>query len=291
MSPRSTLFFKIHGYIDWLAERFAKGDFNWDGKSDLVVRGTDTAAILLMNDGVQTSRVAMPSAGAGECGFTIGATMDYDYTGSTDIIWQGRSCNRVVAWTMSGTRPSMVTVGLVRTTELPSQNLQMLGSGDFDADRRPDLAYQTATDDVLVALLKGTTQRGTMTLDIPAGHRPQLIADVNDDGTPDVIVLQIGSNPRVYKVQYVLPGGTLGQLATLGGVNTNTFEVPSAIGRYHLNGSSADIAVSQFRGAPDGAIMPWSYPLTGIAAGVPSYGPRVSSTTGLQLNEDIRGPR
>ena len=46
-SPESTYFFKIHGYIDYLAQRYERGDFNKDGTADLLENDTSCSSDLL----------------------------------------------------------------------------------------------------------------------------------------------------------------------------------------------------------------------------------------------------
>jgi hypothetical protein len=286
-SPQSTYFFKLHGLIDWHLTRFLRGDFNWDGRSDLFVRNANTGEnqFWLMNDTSVSSTVATSSMSVDSCNWYVGATPDLTMDGRNDVVWHGPGCNKVLLWIMNGVAPlTGVVVGAVNS------DWTLIGHGDFNADQRPDLVWRhNASLDVSVWIMNGTTQVTSRAYDIPASWTPIGVADLTDNGPPDFIYRRIQQGVAQYAVHYVGFDGGLGGQFTIGGLSSDGYNSPRAFGRYQQGGSLGDIVMEQH--PPVATPGSWRVSrLNTVVMGGPSFlapTPQVGFAPGQQ----IQGPR
>jgi hypothetical protein len=287
MSPRSTIFLKIHGLVEFHTRRFLQGDFNWNGKSDLFVRNllTGNNQIWNMDNTSVLSKSDTRWVGVDGCNWYAGATTDLNLDGWTDVIWHSPGCNEVHAWVMNGTtwQFSLVLPGVDSAWTL-------IGSGDFNNDVRSDLVWRhNASNDVHVWRMNGSAYVSSLVLDIPAGWTPILVADLNDDGQSDLIYRRvIGGTPQ-HAVQYTVPGGGLGGQFNISGVGGDMFAVPYAVGRYQTRGSVGDLLIERHPPANTPGTIRFA-PLNTISSGSPSYFPETPAIP-LVFTEVVQGPR
>lgn len=179
------------------------GDFNGDGKPDVVVSyqntGSGQAGLLFVQgngDGTFKAPVSIAST-------TIGATIlplfaaDLNNDGKLDLIWQAESA--IFLGNGDGTFKQSPLVG-----GAPSQNL--LALADMNGDNIPDLVtVGTAGAAVYAGNGDGTFQTTALyTIPGSAGAIAGVVGDVNSDGKPDLLVLESGvvSTEGVVKVAY-----------------------------------------------------------------------------------------
>jgi hypothetical protein len=287
MSPQSTYFFKIHGLIDWHLSRFLRGDFNWDGKSDLFVRNRISGVnqFWLMNNTSVSSKVNTNSVGIDSCNWYVGATPDLNMDGQNDLVWHAPGCNAVHLWNMNGLNWSF-------STALPNvgSDWQLIGHGDFNADQRPDLVWRhIASNDVHVWIMNGPTYVQSVAYDIPAGWTPIGIADLTDNGPPDFIYRRVPQGTALHSVHYTLMGGAFGSQFNISGVTGDMYNSPRAFGRYQHIGALADFLMEQH--PPANTPGNWGFNrLSSVSFGSPTYS-TLTATTGLGNGELIQGPR
>lgn len=288
MSPDSTLFFKIHGLIDLYMERFLKGDANWDGKSDLVVRNSSNGVVQFwyMNDGaVGTRNDVSPASPVDGCNWYIGATPDINFDGHMDLVWHGPGCSATSVWFMNGrTR--------VGTASLPAVDnaWRLFGHADFNRDRRPDLAWvNTSTRDVSVWTMNGTTRTGAISYDIPAGWQPYLVGDLTSNGPPDFVYRSTNSGNKTFAVQYTLLNGQLGGLFSISGLSGDPYAWPAAIGHYRTTATVGDIMFAQSPPA-NVPMNRWLHNLSSVNMGYPTYA-SATNVESLGWSISIQGPR
>jgi hypothetical protein len=288
MSPSSTYFFKIHGLVEWHYQRFERGDWNKDGKPDLVVRNLDTGAnqVWRMNGTSVVSKTNLETVGTGGCNWNIGATADFDFDGDQDLVWHGPQCNGTSLWRMNG----FVHAGDVA---LPSvdPNWTLIGSGDFNADGRPDLVWSSlSTVDVDIWIMNGPTYVRSITVDIPTGYQAVAVADVDRNGTSDFILgpssVMLDAN---HAVQYMRPNGVKLLLSNnVPAFRLGPFTRAAATGRFHPYGNSADVLLFTVPSAP--GLPEFQLARQDAIGTTPSY-TRLAPRTILALGERIQGPR
>jgi hypothetical protein len=285
MSPKSTYFFKIHGWVERQFMRYQRGDFNKDGNSDLFVRNNSTGVnqIWFMNGSAVSSKVNTSPVGIDGCNWYVGATADLNYDGFVDLIWHSRECNMVSAWFMNGTTlvsgPVIANVGTGWT---------LIGSGDFTADARPDLIWRNdSTWDVVIWKMNGTAIETSYAVDIADFHVPVLVGDVTDNGVADIILRKAGTIPEnLHFVQHMAANGVKSSLLQVTGLTKSIYATPSAIGRFQQRSNTSDVV---FRNQPPGPFADYALGLQTVIAGSPTYA--MTGGVATSVNEIIQGPR
>jgi len=132
------------------------GDFDGDGKTDILWRDTATGAvsIWLMNGATIAGGgtfATMPAS------WSIAATGDFDDDGKTDILWRNANGD-VAVWLMNGTT---IAGGGTVGNLAPATGWTIAGAGDYDGDGRADILWRnTLTGDVAIWLMNGATLAG-----------------------------------------------------------------------------------------------------------------------------------
>jgi hypothetical protein len=164
----------------------ANGDFNDDGKSDILWQNDNgTPSIWLMN-GFATQ--SMGAAGPFNPGpsWQIKATGDFNFDGKADILWQGADGTPAI-WLMDGfAAQSMGAAGPFN----PGPSWQIKATGDFNGDGRSDILWQGADGTPAIWLMNGLTVLSNG----PAGSfnpgptwQIKGTGDFNNDGMSDIV--------------------------------------------------------------------------------------------------------
>ncbi len=112
------------------------GDFNGDGKSDILWTNTSTGDryVWLMNGTTLSSAVYL---GGVPTNWQISGTGDFNADGQSDILWTNTSTGDRYVWLMNGTTlSSAVYLGGV-----PTNWQEIDGAGDFNADGKSDILW------------------------------------------------------------------------------------------------------------------------------------------------------
>ncbi|MCW3098268.1 MAG: hypothetical protein JWL77_3886 [Chthonomonadaceae bacterium] len=117
------------------------GDFNGDGKSDLVFQNqtTNQVAIWFMNNYVYVGGVLMPFTPP--TGWTVVGAGDFNADGFPDIAFQNQTTGQIALWYMNN---STYINGTVMTT-VPAAGWKVVGAGDYNGDGSADLVFQNQT--------------------------------------------------------------------------------------------------------------------------------------------------
>ena len=128
------------------------GDFNSDGKPDILWQNTSTGqrVIWLMNGATFQSFVSFATLATS---WSIAGSGDFNGDGKADILWQNTSTGQRVIWLMNGTTfQSFVSFATVDTS------WSIAGSGDFNGDGKADILWQNnSTGQRVIWLMNGTT--------------------------------------------------------------------------------------------------------------------------------------
>jgi len=144
------------------------GDFNADGKSDLVFQNQTThqIAVWFMNGYVYNGGVLLPFTPLE--GWNVVGTGDFNADGFTDLVFQNQTTGQIALWYMHGTT---YTGGAVMTA-VPAAGYVVAGVGDYNGDGVADLLFQNAaTNQAVVWYLQNGTYVGgaALSLSPPAG--------------------------------------------------------------------------------------------------------------------------
>ena len=130
---------------NWLI--YGTGDFDGDGKADILWRDNNgNTAIWFMNGGQVSSATQI---GTVPCCWTIVGTGDFNGDGKSDILWRN-STGDLAIWMMNGTQISSVSgLGNVPT------NWSVAETGDFDGNGQSDILWRdSGTGTVAVWLIR-----------------------------------------------------------------------------------------------------------------------------------------
>ena len=185
------------GFVGWAAGKDwqvkATGDFNADGKSDILLQNAvDGACYVWEMDGL-----ALKSGGDGFVGWAAGkdwqvkATGDFDGDGKSDILLQNKVDGACYVWEMDGLALKAGDAGFVGWAA--GKDWQVKGTGDFDGDGKSDILLQNAVDGACyVWEMDGLTFKtgGAGYVGWAAGKDWQVkgTADFNGDGKSDILL-------------------------------------------------------------------------------------------------------
>jgi hypothetical protein len=187
----------FQAHVDYVAANslgfpmcIVKGDFNGDGKQDLVLTGNISSVLLGNGDGTfqwpkyfsytgEQSRVT---------GFNGGLTVvgDFNRDGSSDLAVSNPNFSSVTLLLGNGDGTFQAPVDYP-TGEYPGS----VALGDFNDDGRPDLAVTNSADSSVSVLLgngDGTLQDQRSYYPTGANPWSEAVGDFNGDGTPDLAV-------------------------------------------------------------------------------------------------------
>ncbi len=169
---------------DWRV--IGTGDFNGDGKSDILWHYEDTAnpsdplngnaAIWLMNGTTPTATTVVATAPPD---WRVIGTGDFNGDGKSDILWQYEDAanpsdplnGEAAIWLMNGTTPTATPI-----IATPPAAWHALGTGDFNGDGKSDIIWQyenTANPNdpqngaAAIWLMNGTTPTATPVIATP----------------------------------------------------------------------------------------------------------------------------
>jgi hypothetical protein len=170
--------------------RFAdKGDFNGDGKTDLLFVNDGSGGIgLWQMDGSHV--VTAPQFGTITAGWHYSNAGDFNGDGKTDLLFLNDTTHGVGIWEMNGTQ--VLDTGLVGTINAAA-GWQYRSAGDFSGEGKTDLLFLNTTDQgVAVWLMDGThVDTGALvgTINTAGGWHFVDTGDFNGDGKTDLFFL------------------------------------------------------------------------------------------------------
>jgi FtsP/CotA-like multicopper oxidase with cupredoxin domain len=161
----------------------ATGDFNHDGKPDVVWRnqGNGQNVVWYMNGAAKLGEAALPTLGGNS---RIVGTADFNNDGNIDILWRNDNVGTNAIWLMNGIiRSSVVT--------LPNLggNSRIVGTGDFNNDGSMDILWRNdAAGTNAIWLMNKTIRASVVTLPSLGGNsRIVGTGDFNNDGNVDIL--------------------------------------------------------------------------------------------------------
>ena len=154
------------------------GDFNADGKSDILWRHTSDLAMWLMNGTIVCSRT-MANIWSG---WAIAGVGDFDGNGKADILWREKNGD-VAIWLMDGQ-----TIASYRTLANVWTGWAIAGVGDFDGNGKADILWREANGDVAIWLMDGQTIASYRTVaNIWTGWAIAGVGDFDGNGKSDIL--------------------------------------------------------------------------------------------------------
>ncbi len=261
---------------------FAKGDFDGDGQTDLLVRqaATGQTEAWLMNGVTRPGAPAALSPTPASLDWSVAATDDFDRDGRNDLLLWSSTTGAAEFWLMNGTARVGAAVPLAGALAPPWKPAAV---ADFDRDGRPDLVYRNhATQKISVWLMNGTAfvAARTPSPDQAVDANWEIVGaqDWNGDGDTDFLWY----NPSSGKIVLWFMDGALarvsGQFTEPPNAGANNWKV-LAMGDYGVGaGGEAGSVDLVWRNATSGKFVAWYMDHAG------------RRTTGTFTSPDAPGP-
>jgi hypothetical protein len=211
------------------------GDFNGDGKTDIVFENTITGArsIMFLNGTTFLSTVSLttlPTAWILERPIHYRAPIDFNGDGQSDLLWQNTSTGDRLVWLMNGTAyASTALLGNIP----PAWSIA--GTGDFNGDGQLDILWQnTSTGERLIWLMNGSSYSSTVSLGVVStAWSIAGTGDFNHDGSTDILWQNTATGDRVL---WLMSGTAYSSTVALGNVAT-AWSI-AGTGDFNLDGST-----------------------------------------------------
>jgi hypothetical protein len=144
------------------------GDFNGDGKADIIWRNASGEVAEWQMDGSTIIGSGDLNAGgvavAPTANWSVAGVGDFNADGNADLLWRDSSSGALVEWLMKGS--SIIGSGSVTlggTPVNPDPSWHMVEIGDFNGDARADILWRNNNGSLAEWFMKGTAIVGTAT--------------------------------------------------------------------------------------------------------------------------------
>jgi FG-GAP-like repeat/FG-GAP repeat len=165
------------------------GDFNGDGRADLVWRNTTTGENRVWYTGGSGVHVGFVGSAmitpVTDQAWQIVGIGDFNGDGQPDLVWRNTATGDNAVWYMNGSS----LVGSAMMLPLTDLNWKIVGIGDFNGDGKPDLVWRnTTTGQNGVWYMDGSIVVGGAYMPSQTDLNWQIvgIGDFNGDGKPDL---------------------------------------------------------------------------------------------------------
>ena len=166
-----------------------KGDFNFNGGTDIIFQHTSGARSVWLLNGA--SYVSSINLGTVSTNWNIAGLGDFNRDGYTDILWQSTAGARSI-WLMRGaTRTSIVNIGTIAPA------WSFVSAGDFNGDGIPDIVLQHTSGACGVWIMNGVQFARSVGLPAtPASVHIAASGDFNGDGSTDLVLQDTTTGAR-----------------------------------------------------------------------------------------------
>jgi hypothetical protein len=134
------------------------GDFNGDGKADILWRNANGDAVVSLMTGTPSSFAIGSTTLLANlpADWQVAGVADFNGDGRADILWRNAGSGDVVVSAMNG-------ASITSTTFMAnlSLNWQVAGVGDFNADGKADILWRDTSGNLVVSLVNGATITAT----------------------------------------------------------------------------------------------------------------------------------
>ena len=158
------------------------GDFNGDGRSDLMFRRTDGLLSQYLMNGFQV--LSVQSLGPVGFEWTLEAVADFNGDGNADLLFRRSSDGMVALYLLSGSQ--LLGAQLLGAVGL---DWDLVGTADFNGDGRADMLFRRRSDGMFSLYLMNGFQvlQAQLLGAVGTDFRVRGVADFNGDGRADIL--------------------------------------------------------------------------------------------------------
>ena len=155
-----------------------RGDFNGDGKGDIVWRNRVTGNNVIWRSGMASQQ--LPITPVADLNWSIVGVGDFNGDGRSDLMWRNGANGQNVIW------PS-ATSSLQQRLATLAPNWALAGVGDFDGDGKSDLLWRDDATGQNTIWRSGNAATAIATGSAPTAWRVVGIGDFNADQRSDIL--------------------------------------------------------------------------------------------------------
>jgi len=168
----------------------ATGDFNGDGKPDLVWQHPGGwLAVWYMDGATMIGSQFLNSGQPASPGWQVVGAADFNGDGKPDLMWQHID-GWLAVWNMSG--PTLLSAQLLNPPGITGNDWKIVGVGDFNADGKPDLVWQHRDGWLSLWYMSGINRLDAVYVNPmqvgDADWKVRAVIDLNGDGKTDLIL-------------------------------------------------------------------------------------------------------
>jgi hypothetical protein len=163
----------------------AIGDFNGDGKADVLWRNAYTAELVVyLINGVSVFKSASIGAKSQSEGWVPLTLSDFNGDGKVDVLWRNVYTGEMFVWLMSGTSIAQSgSLGIVS----PNSGWMPIGVNDINKDGKADVLWSNVNTGALNVWFTGVKSVLLGSLTPNSGWAVVGVADFNGDGYKDLL--------------------------------------------------------------------------------------------------------
>lgn len=156
------------------------GDFNADGKADILLRENGGDIGMWLMDGTHIASGSFVSSPGR--GYNVAAVADFNGDRKSDVLVVD-SAGSLGMWLMDG--PSIAAGGALGN---PGGTFRVVGTGDFDGDRKADILLRNEAGDIRMWLMNGATIVSSLFVESAPDYAVAAVRDFNRDGKADILL-------------------------------------------------------------------------------------------------------